>query len=138
MEVDIITYRIRIGSHYCRHHRLKGVNCLYIFEYYVFIRMLLLRAGDIELNPGPDSDNDFLLSDASLETSDIIKNIFSLVHYNVQSAARKIDLLESELSCFDVQSSQRNTLHPCAHELHMGCTTGELALSDELHLSLKP
>ena len=37
-----------------------------------------------------------------------------------------------------VQSSQRNTLHPCAHELHMGCTTGELALSDELHPSLKP
>ena len=38
----------------------------------------------------------------------------------------------------DIQSSQRNTLHPCAHELHMGCTTGELALSDELHPSLKP
>ena len=37
-----------------------------------------------------------------------------------------------------IQSSQRNTLHPCAHELHMGCTTGELALSDELHPSLKP
>ena len=29
----------------------------------------------------------------------------------------------------DIQSSQRNTLHPCAHELHMGCTTDELALS---------
>ena len=37
-----------------------------------------------------------------------------------------------------LQSSQRNTLHPCAHELHMGCTTGELALSDEMHPSLKP
>ena len=36
-----------------------------------------------------------------------------------------------------VQSSQRNTLHPCSHELHMGCTTGELALSDELHTSPK-
>ena len=66
--------------------------------------MLLLRAGDIELNPGPDSDNDSLLSDSSLETSDIIRNNFSIVHYNVQSAARKIDLLESELSNFDVIS----------------------------------
>ena len=92
MEVDIVTYRIRIGLHYYRHHRLKGVNCLNIFEYYVFIRMLLLRAGDIELNPGPDSDNDSLLSDSSLETLD------------VQSATRKIDLLESELSNFDVIS----------------------------------
>ena len=104
MEVDIVTYRIRIGLHYCRHHRLKGVNCLNIFEYYVFIRMLLLRAGDIELNPGPDSDKDSLLSDSSLETSDIIRNNFFIVHYNVQSAARKIDLLESELSNFDVIS----------------------------------
>ena len=31
-----------------------------------------------------------------------------------------------------MQSSQRNTLHPCAHELHMSCTTGELAFRDEL------
>ena len=104
MKVDIVTYKIRIGLHYCRHHRLKGVNCLNIFEYYVFIRMLLLRSGDIELNPGPDSDNDSLFSDSSLETSDIIRNKFSIVHYNVQSAARKIDLLESELSNFDVIS----------------------------------
>ena len=57
--------------------------------------MLLLRAGDIELNPRPDSNNNSLLSDSSLETSDIIRNIFSIAHYNVQSAARKIDLLES-------------------------------------------
>ena len=50
--------------------------------------MLLLRAGGIDLNPGPDSDNDSLLSDASLETSEIIRNNFSIVHYNVKSAAR--------------------------------------------------
>ena len=100
----ILNLRIRIGLQYCRHHRLKGVNYLNIFEYYVFIRMLLLCAGDIELNPGSDSDNDSLLSDSSLETSDIIKNNFPIVHYNVQSAARKIDLIESEYSNFDVIS----------------------------------
>ena len=38
----------------------------------------------------------------------------------------------------DIQSSQRNNLHPGARELHMVCTTGELALSDELHTGLKP
>ena len=51
----IVTYRIRRGLHYCRHHRLKGVNCLNIFEYYIFIRMFLLHAGDIELNSGHES-----------------------------------------------------------------------------------
>ena len=51
--------------------------------------MLLLRAGNITLNPGPDSDNDSLLSDASFETSNIIRNKFSIVQYNVQSEARK-------------------------------------------------
>ena len=66
--------------------------------------MLQLHAGDIELIQGPDSDNDSLLSDASLETSNIIRNNFSIVHYNVQRAARKFDLLESELSNFDVIS----------------------------------
>ena len=30
-----------------------------------------------------------------------------------------------------------NEVHPSAHELHMACTTVELALSDELHTSLK-
>ena len=61
--VDIRTYRIRIGLHYCRHHKLKGVGSLNVFDYYTFLRMLLLRAGNIELNPGPRSDSDSLLSD---------------------------------------------------------------------------
>ena len=59
--VDICTYRI--GLHYSRHHKLKDVGSLNVFEYYTFLRMLLLRAGDIELNPGPRSDSDSLLSD---------------------------------------------------------------------------
>ena len=103
--VDICTYRIRIGLNYCRHHKLKGVGSLNVFEYYTFLRMLLLRrAGDIELNPGPRSDSDSLLSDVTNETSDIIKHNFSIVHYNVQSAVHKIDLSETELSNFDVIS----------------------------------
>ena len=35
------------------------------------------------------------------DISDIIKNNFSVIHYNVQSAVQKIDILESELSNFD-------------------------------------
>ena len=95
--VDICTYRIRVGLHYRRHHKLKGVGSLNVFEYYIFFRMLLLRAGDIELNPGPRPDSDPLLSDITNETSDIIKHNFSIVHYNVQSEVHKIDRLETEL-----------------------------------------
>ena len=29
------------------------------------------------------------------------------------------------------KESYQTKKHPCAHELHMRCTTGELALSDE-------
>ena len=57
------------------------------------MRMLLLRAGDIELNPRPDSDNDSLLSDASLKTTDIIRNNFSIVHYNVKMHHEKLTSL---------------------------------------------
>ena len=62
---------------------MKRVGCLNIFEYYSFLRMLLLRAGDIELNPGPRSDSDSLLSEITDETSDIIRNNFSIVHHYI-------------------------------------------------------
>ena len=42
--------------HYCRQQKIKGIDCLSIFECYVFLRLLLVRAGNIELNPGPESD----------------------------------------------------------------------------------
>ena len=38
--------------------------------------------------------------------------MFSIVHYNVQSAARKFDLLESELSNFDVISITETLFTP--------------------------
>ena len=71
--------------------------------------MLPLRGGDIELNPGPRSDSDSLLSDTTCtnETSDIIKHNFSIVNYNVKSVVHKIDLLETELSNFDVISMRK-------------------------------
>ena len=43
-------------------------------------------------------------SDSVLNDSEIIRNNFSLVHYNVQCALHKADILESELSNFDIIS----------------------------------
>ncbi|MCU7801409.1 MAG: endonuclease/exonuclease/phosphatase family protein, partial [gamma proteobacterium symbiont of Lucinoma myriamae] len=85
--------------------QLKGINCLDTFDYYIWLRILLYTSGDIELNPGPVNVSlDSLNSDSLLNDSEIIRNNFSIVHYNVQSALQKLDILESELSNFDVIS----------------------------------
>ena len=77
------------------------------------MRVLLHISGDVERNPGPINDSsDFhnsdtsesTFSDSMLNESEIIRNNVSLVHYNVQSALHKLDILESELSNFDVIS----------------------------------
>ena len=102
--VDIVTHRVRTGLHYCRHTKLKGLGRLNEFEYYTFLRLILIRAGDVELNPGPESDSETDGSGMSDEMSGIIAKNFSVVHYNVQSALHKIDFLESELANFDLIS----------------------------------
>ena len=102
--VDIVTHRVRTGLHYCRHTKLKGLGRLNEFDYYTFLRLILIRAGDVELNPGPESDSETDGSSMSDEMSGIIAKNFSVVHYNVQSALHKIDFLESELANFDLIS----------------------------------
>ena len=93
--------------------KLKGIDRLNTFDYYLWLRVLLHISGDVERNPGPINDSsDFHNSDSSestfsdsmLNDSETIRNNFSLVHYNVQSALHKLDILESELSNFDVIS----------------------------------
>lgn len=103
--IDISSYRMRIGLHYHRHHRIKGLNLLSVFELLIVLSLLLLKSGDIETNPGPVSEQSFssVSSTMSLNES-MIKNKFSLVHYNVQSLLNKKDILFSELSSFDIIS----------------------------------
>ena len=79
---------------------MKYNICLNTFEFYTWLRIILLKVGDIEQNPGPPLT-------PGTDKRDISRNIdkfFSFVHYNVQSALPKIDLLSSELSNFDVIS----------------------------------
>lgn len=104
MEVDIVAYRVRIGLHQGRHLKIKGITCLNIFDYCTWLRMLLTVAGDIESNPGPNGDSFASDSDSDTSYSDMLKNNLSVVHYNVQSAYHKMDILETELSCFDIIS----------------------------------
>ena len=100
--IEIEIYRMRIGLHCSRHFRIKGLEHLDLFELLI-IMSLLLMAG-IEPNPGPNSEASTSSSNLSPDSEDlnIIKDKFSVVHYNVQSITNKIDILESELSNFDI------------------------------------
>ena len=70
----------------------------------IILLLLLLRSGDVEPNPGPEfSDSNSSSSSSSFSSSNsILQEHFSVVKYNVQSLLNKVDILESELSSFDV------------------------------------
>ena len=82
--------------------------CIHFFAFLlqsqVWLYFLILLAGDIELNPGPCSPDTSLSSDSCGSHMDVsvFESNFSVVHYNVQSFLNKIDLLQVELSHFDV------------------------------------
>ena len=87
---------MRIGLHYARHLKIKGIEHLSLFELSIVLSMLLIRSGNIELNPGPSTANS-----ESVDES-LILNYFSIVHYNIQSIPNKVDLIGSELRNFNV------------------------------------
>ena len=102
MAVDLSIYRARIGIHRFRLFKIKGLGKFDDSEVFVFLSIILYQAGDIEKNPGPQSVD-------SSETSSschfpFFQRNFSMVNYNVQSLQHKIDILEPELSTFDLVS----------------------------------
>ena len=56
MNVDTDTYRMRMGLHYCRHTKAKGLKRLSVCELQIVLILLLLKYDDVETNPGPDID----------------------------------------------------------------------------------
>ena len=93
---------MRIGLNFSRQVKVKGVKFITTFEFLIIMSLLLLKSGDIELNPGPYS----LESDTSSGSNNldelVITNNFSIVHYNIQSLLNKVDLIGAELVNFDV------------------------------------
>ena len=68
---------------------------------------LILLAGDIESNPGPDSfdpSSDDNISNSSTYDISIFEQNFSIVQYNIQSFMGKVDQLQIKLSHFDVMA----------------------------------
>ena len=102
MTIELNIYRARIGLHHYRHSKVEGLGALNNFELVTFLAMLLYQSGDIEKNPGPNSAS-------STESDDLfqfppLQGNLSMVHYNVQSLASKTDIIEPELTNFDIIS----------------------------------
>ena len=74
---------------------------------------MLYLSGDIELHPGP-SNNSTSTSDSRIgdmaSCSTLNNNLFSFIHYNVQSIANKMSIIETELPDFDILAFTVNTL----------------------------
>ena len=102
MTIELNIYRARIGLHHYRHSKVKGLGTLNNFELVTFLAMLLYQSGDIEKNPGPNSASS-TESDDSFQFPPLQGNLF-MVHYNVQSLASKTDIIEPELTNFDIIS----------------------------------
>ena len=87
--IEIQLYRMRIGLHYGRHCKIKGIEHLTSFELAIFLSLLLIRSGNVEVNPGPIVQQ---THSESLDES-LILSYFSFVHYNIQSISSKIELI---------------------------------------------
>ena len=100
MMIPIEIYRMRIGLHYSRQLKVKGIKHLNYFELLIILSLLLISG--IKRNPGPVSHDSVGSASSLIDDEKIIQDKFSIVHYNVQSTANKIDIIESELRNFDV------------------------------------
>ena len=65
MSIELSSYRARIGLYRYTLLKLKGCKRLNMFESTLFLAILLHRAGDVEKNLGPESDNHSDTSSAS-------------------------------------------------------------------------
>ena len=102
MNIDLCMYRARIGMHRYRLLQVKGVKYFNNFELFVFLAMILYRAGDVEKNSGPENEDASDTSSSS--TFPMFNGNFSVVHYNVLSVQHKLDIIEPEFSNFGLVS----------------------------------
>ena len=87
---------------------------LFIFDVVLWLSIVLLLSGDIEINPGPDSvEGSFSSCDTLSGTSfETLSNHLSIFHLNIQSIVPKIDIIRSEADAFDVLVFSESWLKP--------------------------
>ena len=57
MSAELNMYRAKVGLYHLRHSKVKGLEKLNNFELLTFFSILLYQAGDVETNPGPNSES---------------------------------------------------------------------------------
>ena len=92
---------------------------LFAFVVATWLAVLLLCSGDLHPNPGPSlvSSTESLCSTASNLSSSILNSLTTghnlfFIHYNVQSILNKLDILQAELSEFDISAFRETWLSP--------------------------
>ena len=95
------------------------VYSLFAFVVATWLAVLLLCSGDVDPNPGPSSvsSTESLSSTASNLSPSTLNSLttghnLSFIHYNVQSILNKPDILQAELSEFDILASTETWLSP--------------------------
>ena len=86
---------------------LYGLVFLFSIVTVAWTFTIIIKSGDIELNPGPYSDANSISSrssssDSSLMNISGLSNHLSMVHYNVQSIVNKVDILGAEVRDCDI------------------------------------
>ncbi|MCG8113035.1 MAG: reverse transcriptase domain-containing protein [Candidatus Thiodiazotropha taylori] len=86
-------------------------------DFTIWLSVLLLRAGDVKPNPGPQSVSSNNSSTSSALSGDLFSSLalnhnLSFVQYNVQSIINKLDVLHAELFEVDILAFTETWLHP--------------------------
>ena len=97
--IALAIFRMRIGLHYSRQVKMKGIEHRFFFELLIITALLLIS--DIERNPSPASSLNSSSSSTTFEEK-VITEKLSVVHYNVQSIMNELDIIEMELRNFDI------------------------------------
>ena len=108
VQIMKVKYPWRRVTTVCTYNNVLFTQSTLILQFCLstWVIFFILLAGDVELNPGPGSTDSISisgdLSDDSIIDVSIFERIFSIVHYNIQSFIGKLDLIQTELSHFDV------------------------------------
>lgn len=112
------------------HGRVYFVNCkftkwlilsLFALVLVTWLAILLITAGDVHTHPGPlstSSSTRTFETDSSRRSTQSafnfanLSNHLSIVHYNVQSIASKLEILGTELFEFDILAFTETWLNP--------------------------
>ncbi|MCG8075584.1 MAG: endonuclease/exonuclease/phosphatase family protein [Candidatus Thiodiazotropha taylori] len=83
----------------------------------IWLSVILLCAGDVQPNPGPQSVSTSSSSTSSTMSGDILQSLslnhnLSFVQYNVQSIINKLDVLHAELFEVDILAFTETWLNP--------------------------